>query len=109
MDWDKPYADMEFPGSVDERIQTRLGEGDRRVKFTPPFRGPFGLEVREVSLRASWIFGAAADAEAEDVVSDPASGAARFRFGAKQFVYDRLGLRIDRQDDAKETSDADGP
>ena len=33
VDWTRPYSETSFPLAVEERIQTRLGEGDRRVEF----------------------------------------------------------------------------
>lgn len=92
VDWSTSYAAMSFPGSVDERITTRLGEGDRSVRFLAPVAGPFGYAVSEVTLRAWWARGVPSEVQfAEDVSA--ASGVTRFRFGEAFFVYDRLGLR----------------
>jgi CRISPR-associated endonuclease/helicase Cas3 len=108
VDWNKPYAEMTFPTAVNERIQTRLGEGDRRVQFTPPVPGPFGLPVRELSIPAWWAAGVSADEETASNVTTQAS-VTRFSFGPKRFIYDRLGLRIERVSDTKEEKDDDGP
>ncbi len=93
IDRTKPYSETCFPSRVDERIQTRLGEGDRRVQFPTPFLGPFGRRVGELSIRAAWARGVPDDAEAMDLES--AEGRTFFRWGERRFVYDRLGLRPD--------------
>jgi CRISPR-associated endonuclease/helicase Cas3 len=105
VDWSKPYSEMSFP--VDERIATRLGEGDRRVHFSPPALGPFGHPVDELTLRAWWARGVPSDdKDAEDVTS--VGGVTSFRFGGTAFVYDRLGLRPDKTA-TKEVPEDDGP
>jgi len=92
VDWTRSYASQAFPARLEERIKTRLGEGDRRVAFDPPLPGPFGLAVHELSVRASMVPGLPHDAEPTAVETDGAR--IRFLLGEKQFVYDRLGLRI---------------
>ncbi len=107
VDWSKPYAETSFPSAVDERIMTRLGEGDRRVRFQTPVTGPFKRLVNELTLRASWASGTPADVEfAERVTSE--GGVTRFVFGKGAFVYNRLGLRPDKAA-LNEGSHDDGP
>jgi CRISPR-associated endonuclease/helicase Cas3 len=104
VDWSHPYDETSFPDGLDQRITTRLGEGDRRVRFRSRVRSPFGNDVDEVLLRSWWAIGVAAgDSYAEDVTSS-ASGV-RFRFGTKWFNYGRLGLRPETPR-GKEASDA---
>lgn len=92
VDWTKPYGETSFPSTLDQRIMTRLGEGDRRVRFEPPVMGPFRHMIGELLLRAPWVRGVPSDLElAENVVN--AGGATCFMFGGTAFVYDRLGLR----------------
>jgi len=109
VDWSKPYIESNYPGEVDERIMTRLGEGDRQVAFAPAFIGPFGLPVSELNLKAFWARGVPSE---EDQASSVTShdGETRFRFGDKAFLYDRLGLRPDDGPSTKEEHhDDDGP
>ncbi len=106
VDWSKAYADTSFPSSVDQRILTRLGEGDRRVRFPVPIEGPFGESVTELVLRPWWARGLSVDAEVEHVST--AEGVTYFRFGPTSFVYDRLGLRPDRTS-SEEIAESDGP
>lgn len=107
VDWSTPYCETSFPDAADQRIQTRLGEGDRRMAFAPPIRSPFGHLVEELVAPAWWVSGIAPDEDsAVNVVS---SGAvARFTFGGRSFVYDRLGLRPDTAHPREEAED-DGP
>ena len=51
VDWTKPYGETSFPSALDQRIMTRLGEGDRRVRFEPPVTGPFDSMISEQSYR----------------------------------------------------------
>jgi CRISPR-associated endonuclease/helicase Cas3 len=105
VDWSKPYSEMSFP--TDERIATRLGEGDRLVHFTPPVRGPFGLSVNELTLRSWWVRGVPSDVESAEGATT-AKGVTSFCFGGTSFVYDRLGLRPDKSR-TSEVAEDDGP
>jgi CRISPR-associated endonuclease Cas3-HD len=55
VDWSTPYGQTAIPSGVDQRIMTRLGEGDRRVRFQTPLMSPFGQTVGELVLRAWWV------------------------------------------------------
>jgi CRISPR-associated endonuclease/helicase Cas3 len=106
VDWSKPYSEMSFPSSADQRIVTRLGEGDRRVRFGRSVVGPFGQDLDELVLRAWWVSGVPSDVQfAEDVSTT--DSVTFFRFGGRHFVYDRLGLRPDRT--LPSDGDDDGP
>lgn len=105
VDWRKRYSETTFKAVEDRLVSSRLGEGDRRVQFSPAFRGPFGLEVKELTVRASWAQGV--DPEAFETTAVRCStGRTTFSFGPKTFVYDRLGLRPQR---TGEDVDGDGP
>lgn len=92
VDWTRPYATMSFPNSLDQRILTRLGEGDRLVSFAPPFTGPFGFAITELVLRADWCRGMPSELDpVEDFAAS--NGAMRFALLGSPFIYDRLGLR----------------
>lgn len=88
--------DVCFPeGDLSRRIVTRLGEGDRLVRFRPPIRSSFD-RTREISdLRLAHHMVPAATStcaeEAEEVHEEP--GRVTFRFGRGRYTYDRLGLR----------------
>lgn len=82
-----------------ERIAARLGESDRRVRFEPAARGPFGEPVRELSL-PGWLARRVNDPDPDlppTEVEQREGGdlTLRFRFGQDRFVYDRLGLRAE--------------
>jgi len=107
IDWTRSYAETAFPDSSDQRIATRLGEGDRRVRFLPAVLSPFGHAVADLVLPAWWVRSVPSELEvAEEVTS--AGGVTRFAFGGRAFVYDRLGLRPE-ETPPKEIADDDGP
>jgi len=87
----KPFGTEEFPRDLNERIKTRLGEGDRTVDLEEDVISPFGNKIRKLTLPAHYVSDTDDDAEAEDIVIE--SGSVEFTFGGRAFVYDRLGLR----------------
>lgn len=107
VDWSTPYAEKAFPSGLDQRIMTRLGEGDRRVRFQTPIMSPFGQTVGELVLRAWWVGGIPSSVEFADHVAT-AEGVTRFTFDRRTFVYDHLGLRPDKTSPNKVSED-DGP
>ncbi len=83
---------IEFPR--DSKIPTRLGEDDRLVRFAEPPAGPFGEEIRELTVPWFMIEKAPPPAEEEqarEVIAD--EGGFTFLFGRWGFRYNRLGLR----------------
>lgn len=82
-----------FSQSPDERIKTRLGEGDRRIVFDRPFSGPFGESILELTLPHWQAREIDADATPSDL--QYTNGRALFSLGGFRFVYDRLGLRAE--------------
>jgi len=92
VDWTRPYAESSFPDAADQRIQTRLGQGDRLVHFAPPVPGPFGNSVTELVLPAWLVTGVAEELDAAEGVT-VRERTVRFDLGPHSFVYDRLGLR----------------
>jgi CRISPR-associated endonuclease/helicase Cas3 len=107
VDGTKSYAETSFSSVMDQRITTRLGEGDRRLRFAPPVEGPFGNLVDELTLRPWWVAGLSSDTETAEDVS-VAERRVRFRAGPRAFVYDRLGLQADRPVSTDPEED-DGP
>lgn len=105
VDWTKPYSEDSF--ADDERITSRLDEGDRRAQFRHAVVSPLGQAVTELTIRAAWARGVPSD-EWEAHVVDCAGGTTRFRYGDRSFVYDRHGLRLD-QPTALKVADDDGP
>jgi len=105
VDWQQPYSETSYAIVEDRRVTTRLGESDRRLRFDPALRSPFGQRVVELTVPARWAYGVPTEVEvATDVVSD--EGVTRFSFGPKRFTYDRLGLRPGADDGE---GDDDGP
>lgn len=89
---DKPFY-LSTTTDADERIQTRLGEGDRRVTFQPT-RGPFGHTLQD--LRIPHTLARKADAAPDDVDVETRTfeGGFSFDWGGCNYIYDRLGLRL---------------
>ena len=95
VDWSQPYG---RPFNIDAKVTTRLGEQDLLIPFDPPLPGPFGKPVRELQVRAH-LLGAALDhanpPEPEEIETFP--GGFRFGLAGTRVVYDRLGLRLETQ------------
>src|SRR5690606_14754051 len=86
--------ECEFPsGELHHDIRTRLGADDRVVTFERPVRGPLHTYVRELTIPAHLVRDAPMDARPRDM--QEADGAVRFTFGARCYLYDRLGLQLE--------------
>jgi len=94
-DWTRPFGEYEFPSSLDDStaslIKTRLGEGDRLVRFADPPIGPFGSAVHVLTVPAFLAPPVSDDEAADQVRAD--EGTVFFTWGGRDFVYDRLGFR----------------
>jgi len=88
-------TDVLFSRGADERIKTRLGEGDRRIVFGQAFTSPLGQRVTELTLPYWQVRGVDVDATPSGLSFNQDS--LRFSLGTFRFVYDRLGLRPEGQ------------
>jgi len=88
---DKPFGEEEFPRDLNERIKTRLGEGDRRIDLDEEIRSPFGNGISRLTLPFYYAPEADEKATAKNIIVQHAG--VRFDFAGKTFIYDRLGLR----------------
>jgi len=88
---DKPFGEEEFPRDLNERIKTRLGEGDRRIDLGEAIESPFGNKIQKITLPFHYAPKADERAAAENIIVERAG--VRFDFAGKTFIYDRLGLR----------------
>ncbi|MFW6189817.1 MAG: CRISPR-associated helicase Cas3' [Planctomycetota bacterium] len=100
---DRPFGEVAFPDDLDERIKTRLGEGDRRVVLQSAVRSPFGARMTELRLPAWYAPDADEDDEVENL--DAAEGPVTFDFAGRSFVYNRLGLHPAGADYMEEDAD----
>jgi CRISPR-associated endonuclease/helicase Cas3 len=82
-----------FSHGADERVKTRLGEGDRRVVFPQSVTSPFDVPFGELTLPYWQTRKIDPDATPSNLLIEP--GRIQFSLGAIRFVYDRLGLRRD--------------
>ncbi len=107
MKWAAPFGSPDclfVSDSVVRRIQTRLGAGDRLARFDRPFATAFGRSCHTLTIPSHLVSGADDEASPQDVEIGP--GELRFRYGARSYIYDRLGLRQLRANDSEEqTSD----
>lgn len=85
------FGEDTFPADPDERIRTRLGTADRRVRFEKCVRSPFGEGIHELTLPACYAPEADEEAVPRNVAVE--DGVVSFVFGGEPFLYDRLGLR----------------
>lgn len=102
---DDPFHECRFPSSLEVRIRTRLGEGDRIIEFPNSLTSPFGATLRRLVAPAWFVPGAPAEAQPEELQLEP--GVIRFLFGGREFVYDRLGLRPSENLSGSEEDEAD--
>lgn len=105
---DKEFGDYAFPSSLDRHIRTRLGQGDRIIDFTecePSITSPFGKPINRLAAPAWFVLDAPEDAHPTEITSE--AEAVRFRFGERNFIYDRMGLRPDAAELAIEDDQAD--
>jgi CRISPR-associated endonuclease/helicase Cas3 len=94
MNWNAFMGDSEslFPsGELGGKVSTRLGEGDRLVRFPEGIASPFEGRITELSLPA-WVC-ADMPPDAMPRVMETSSERTIFSFGDNFFVYDRLGVR----------------
>ncbi|CUI16740.1 hypothetical protein PNK_1123 [Candidatus Protochlamydia naegleriophila] len=87
--------DSLFPETIAE-IKTRLGEGDVQVSFSSPFDSPFKGQITTLTIPGWQIEEIPEDTGIKEFVFD--NDRVYFSFGNKQFIYDRLGLRLNSTD-----------
>jgi len=91
------FGDQELAfADIDERIQTRLGFGDRRLQLGKELRSPFGITLNEITIPGWMVKGI----EADHLDDDPTAteGGFVFRYGGRSFRYGRYGLeRVDEE------------
>lgn len=88
---DEPF--MEQPVLDDVMIATRLGANDRLVDLPAGTRGPFGWEIRRISVPAWMLRDAPVDEPPRIAPSHDGSGL-RLEWSGRILQYDRLGLRL---------------
>lgn len=87
--WYEP--DVRFPSrALDERIATRLGEGDRRIELATGTRGPFGQCISALTAPAWLLRGVPWDVAP---VVTCHTQCVQLAIADRRLRYDRLGLR----------------
>ncbi|MDO8434696.1 MAG: CRISPR-associated helicase Cas3' [Candidatus Binatus sp.] len=100
------FGDFEFPSKeLEQRIQTRLGEGDRIAEFPAPLKSPFGNEIRRLTI--PYFLARGIEKEAQPILETSNADAIEFSFGSRRFIYDRLGLRAAGQPSSESEDAAD--
>lgn len=102
VDWSAPFGSKEslFPEGV--KIGTRLGEGDRWVRFSEPFMSPFGNEVSLLTLPEYQARGMDDKKEIEVGELELIEEGVRFWLGNQRFLYDRWGLRLVGEEESEQ-------
>jgi CRISPR-associated endonuclease/helicase Cas3 len=88
--WEEDLLSMAFPHRLDERIGTRLGTNDRRLRLEPPSASPFGSTLDEVVVPGWMARGLGEKMETAQV--EEAVDGLLLRAGEAVFRYGRLGL-----------------
>ncbi len=94
--WEAPFGERETLFPKNERIATRLGEGDRWVHFAESYGGPFGNIISSLVVPAHLALGLPDVLKPTDI--EAGGGEIRFSIEGKRFLYDRLGLRPEEVD-----------
>jgi CRISPR-associated endonuclease/helicase Cas3 len=94
VNWNAPFGDECFPtGDLAAHAKTRLGEGDRLVRFDRAEIGPFGQPVSELTV-PHWLTRDIPE-DLQPTRLESSAGAIRFQLDVRTFRYDRWGLRPD--------------
>ena len=91
VDWSKEMGTYEFHSTQDERVRTRLGEGNLLVHFDPAPVGPFGHQLSSLTIPAHLLNELPQEGEASEV--ETGEGWIRFKVEGQTFEYDRSGLK----------------
>ena len=96
LNWDQSFTDESFAFPTDERIGTRLGADDVLVSLPVKPKGPFGKEIHVLAIPARWLGGVDLSGELTPMIKSQV-GALQITLGERTFLYDRLGLRLERK------------
>lgn len=91
LDTTETFSRVTFP-DAEEKVRTRLGLDDRRLRLPEPRTSPFGQAMEELIVPNWMARGMPPEAEVFDTVL-ARDGGLDLMIGEKQFRYDRLGLR----------------
>lgn len=94
VNWDADFGDTEslFPSkNIGGKVATRLGEGDRLIRFPESIPSPFEGKVSELTLPAWSCRNISPEAMPENITST--DNVIEFSLSNKNFVYDRWGIR----------------
>lgn len=94
--WEIGFDEPALAFLQDEQIGTRLGANDVLVSLPEGTQGPFGKEIRVLTMPERWLRGVVLSGEMTPRVAAE-DGALRLTLGDRQFLYDSLGLRALRQ------------
>lgn len=92
-----PFGDFRFQ-PLGERVATRLGLGDRAVRFPGELRTPFGSAVNSLNVPAHLARGL--DESVSPAEVEQRDDGFRFSLGERQYDYSRFGLEA-RQPDVR--------
>ena len=90
--WDCGFDNDALGFPADERIGTRLGTDDVQVSLPDGTHGPFGKEIRVLTIPQRWLRGVDLNGELTPRIAAE-DGALQLTLGDRQLIYDSLGLR----------------
>lgn len=90
-DWSAVPGENNCGETRDEKIMTRLGEGDLCISFPEDLMSAFGSSFKQINIPAFLAKGINPGTEVN--VIENTCGCLVFSLGSENFIYDRLGLR----------------
>lgn len=93
LNWDLRFDSDELAFSKEKRVATRLGADDVLVSLPDDTRGPFGQEVRVLTIPMRWLRGVDLSSELTPQIATE-DRALQIYLGDHRFFYDSLGLRL---------------
>lgn len=90
--WEHGFDNDALGFPMDERIGTRLGVDDVLLSLPDRTHGPFGKEIRVLTIPQRWLRGVDPSGELTPRIAAE-DGALQLTLGNRQFLYDSLGLR----------------
>lgn len=93
IDFNKPFGESEFADDLG-KVKTRLGRDDYQIYLPEGMKGPFGYEVKEMTITEWELDEAPDDPNIPSESVHPVDGGFEFNYYGRRFRYDRFGLSL---------------